>query len=310
MKKIRIKAFAKINLSLDVIAKREDGYHEVEMVLQSISLHDELLFMPSRVLSLETKEQRLPTDDRNLIIKTAKKLIEFSGFQDGARIILKKKIPVGAGLGGGSADAAATLVGLNRLWGLNLPLSTLERLGVSVGADVPFCLTGGTALAKGIGEILNTLPTPPSERIFLTKPPFSVSTALVYKKLSLEQEDWHPEIKSIISIIQRGELLPITHFWGNMLEKVTLKLYPEIKEVMEWLGASGFSVRMTGSGPTLFMFIPETCGCFNEVKTRLRKIGWWTYEGSLVGKGLELREEKGSKGGVENGKNTIGSDQT
>ncbi len=288
MRKIKIKAFAKINLALDVIGKREDGYHEVEIIMQSINLHDKLILFPAPVLSLETKNRRLPIDDRNLIIKAAKKIREFTGTQSGARIILNKNIPVGAGLGGGSADAAAALVGLNKLWSLNLSLSTLEKLAVSVGADVPFCLTGGTVLAKGIGEKLTILPSLPAEPIFLTKPPFTVSTAMVYKNLSLSSIDRHPDIKSILSIINTGEIYSINDYWGNVLEKATFKLFPEVKEVMQWLSEKGFPVRMTGSGPTLFMFRSSGNSNFKEIKFKLRELGWWTYEGALEGRGLEV----------------------
>jgi 4-diphosphocytidyl-2-C-methyl-D-erythritol kinase len=286
MGKIRVKAYAKINLSLDVLRKREDGYHEVEMVMQSISLHDELYFFPARILSLTTNERRLPTDGRNLIIRAAEKLIEYTGRRKGARIILHKSIPVGAGLGGGSADAAAALVGLNRLWDLNLPTSTLVKLAATLGADIPFFFTGGTVLARGIGERLTPLPPLPPVPVLLAKPPFTVSTALVYKKLNLTPEDQHPEMEKIVSLLKQGELLPITKYWGNLLEQVTLRLYPEVKEVMDWLRDLGFPVRMTGSGPTLYLFLPAPDQSFTAIDAQLRARGWWTYEGFFVDKGL------------------------
>ncbi|NLW56255.1 MAG: 4-(cytidine 5'-diphospho)-2-C-methyl-D-erythritol kinase [Firmicutes bacterium] len=290
MEKIRVKAYAKINLALDVLGKREDGYHELEMVMQSISLHDELYFFPARILSLKTNERRLPTDGRNLIIRAAEKLIEYTGRRKGARIILHKNIPVGAGLGGGSADAAAALVGLNRLWDLNLPITTLSKLAATLGADVPFFLTGGTVLARGIGERLTPLPPLSSRSVFLAKPPFTVSTALVYKKLDLTPEDRHPEMEKVLSILEQGEFLPITKYWGNILEKVTLRLYPEIQEVMDWLTGLGFPVRMTGSGPTLFLFRPTPDRCFTAIDAKLRDRGWWTYEGTFVDKGLVIAD--------------------
>ena len=288
MGKISVKAFAKVNLSLDVLGKREDGYHEVEMVMQSISLHDELHFFPSRILSLTTNERRLPTDGRNLIIRAAEKLIEYTGRRKGARIVLHKSIPVGAGLGGGSADAAATLVGLNRFWDLNLPTTTLVKIAATLGADVPFFLTGGTVLARGIGEQLTPLPPLPPVPVLLTKPPFTVSTAMVYKKLDLGPGDQHPETDQIVSLLKEGELLSITKYWGNLLEKVTLRLYPEVKEVMDWLAGLGFPVRMTGSGPTLYLFLPAPGRNFTTINAQLRERGWWTYEGSFVDKGLVL----------------------
>ena len=291
MSKVKIKAFAKVNLVLDVIGRRPDGYHEVEMILQSIDLHDELVFIPASTVSLEIKGQRLPVDNRNIIIRAAKKLLTHSGRAQGARVILHKRIPVGAGLGGGSADAAATLVGLNRLWGLGYAQSDLEEIGAALGADVPFCLRGGTVLATGIGERLTDLPPLPSLPVFLAKPPFNVSTAQIYKNLSLTADDDHPEVRRIATLIQQGEYQAIPRYWGNRLEEVTLKLYPELKTVMDWLINMGLPVRMSGSGPTLFVFGADwTPRSRAKVTATLQRKGWWTYNGLLKASGLEVSE--------------------
>ena len=292
MGKVKIKAFAKVNLVLDVIGRRPDGYHEVEMVLQSIDLHDELVFIPASTLSLESEGQRLPVDDRNIIIRTAKKLLAHAGLATGARILLQKRIPVGAGLGGGSADAAATLVGLNHLWGLGFARSDLEKIGATLGADIPFCLRGGTVLATGIGERLTDLPPLPPLPIFLAKPPFNVSTAQIYKNLSLAAADYHPEVERITTLIRRGDYRAIPRYWGNRLEEVTFRLYPELKGVMNWLINLGLPVRMSGSGPTLFVFGTEwTRRKQVQVTTTLRRKGWWTYNGLLKASGLEVNEQ-------------------
>jgi 4-diphosphocytidyl-2-C-methyl-D-erythritol kinase len=289
MDKVKIKAFAKVNLVLDVIGRRPDGYHEVEMILQSIDLHDELELIPASTVSLAIKGQRLPVDDRNIIVRTVKKLLAHAGLASGVRILLRKSIPVGAGLGGGSADAAATLVGLNRLWGLGLSQPELERIGATLGADIPFCLRGGTVLATGIGEKLTDLPSLPSLPVFLAKPPFNVSTAQIYKNLSLTAADHHPEVKRIATLIQQGDYQAIPRYWGNRLEEVTLELYPELKTVMDWLLNMGLPVRMSGSGPTLFVFGADWAPKRQaQVAATLRRKGWWTYNGFLKATGLEV----------------------
>lgn len=291
MRKVKIKAFAKVNLVLDVIGRRPDGYHEVEMILQSIDLHDDLVFIPASTVTLEIKGERLPVDDRNIIVRAANKLLAQAGLNAGARILLQKRIPVGAGLGGGSADAAATLVGLNRLWGLGLSRLELEKIGATLGADVPFCLRGGTVLATGIGEQLTDLPPLPSLPVFLAKPPFNVSTAHIYRNLVLTAADRHPEVQRIATLIREGDYQAIPRYWGNRLEEVTLNLYPALKEVMDWLRNKGLPVRMSGSGPTLFVFgadwAPESQA---QVVADLRRKGWWTYNGCLTTAGLEVDE--------------------
>lgn len=311
---LKAKAYAKINLSLDVVGKRDDGYHEVEMVMQSVNLCDEISFLPSSEVSLVVSDPLLPTDGRNLILKTAMLFRERCRVKSGVRIFLKKMIPVGAGLGGGSADAAATLLALNRLWDVNLPLHTLKELAVRIGADVSFCLTGGTALARGIGEKLTLLPPLPPVRVLLAKPPFSVSTPEVYRSLCLSPADRHPDTRRVVELITKGDIWSVTNWWGNLLEKVTLKRYPEVAETMKYLAGYGFPVRMSGSGPTIFALIPdpEDKNYINQnnlsvIKRRLTEKDWWSYEGRFACEGVEIlslgkRDEYGEK--------TIGPNQT
>ena len=293
MRTLKIKAFAKVNLVLDVIGRRPDGYHEVKMILQSVDLHDDLVLTPAPAVSLEIKGGRLPVDDRNIIVRAAKKLLAQAGLSAGARILLQKRIPVGAGLGGGSADAAATLVGLNHLRGLGFSRTDLEQIGATLGADVPFCLRGGTVLATGIGEQLTDLPPLPSLPVFLAKPPFKVRTAQIYKNLVLTAVDRHPEVQTIVVLIRQGEYQAIPRYWGNRLEEVTFNLYPELKAVMDWLCRRGLPVRMSGSGPTLFVFGADwTPGSRAQIAADLRRKGWWTYDGFCKASGLEVEEWK------------------
>ena len=288
MKRIKVKAYAKINLVLDVIGRRPDGYHEVETILQSVDLYDELRFAPASTIHMETRGCRLPRDDRNIVLKAAKKLLAYAGIKAGVRIWLDKRIPVGAGLGGGSADAAATLVGLNQLWGLNLPRVELEKIAVTLGADVPFCLRGGTVLATGIGEQLTDLPPLPSLPVFLAKPPFKVSTAKIYNNLALAAVERHPNVQLVATLIKQEGMVP-PKFLGNLLEEVTLRLYPELKEAMVWFTNRGLPVRMSGSGPTLFLLdVNEPEHRWAEVEAELRNRCWWTYHGSLQAYSLEV----------------------
>lgn len=300
---IKIKAFAKINLSLDIVGKRSDGYHEVKMIMQSINLHDSLTFTQSSEILLHTSESFLPTNDHNLVIKAAKLLKKYTGVKPGVNIYLQKSIPVGAGLGGGSADAAATLVALNQFWGVHLSVAALRRLAVTIGADVPFCLTGGTALAEGIGEKLTPLPALPKVRFILAKPPFSVKTKEAYEKYDTLLVTRHPEIGKIVKLIESGDFWQIPNYWGNVLEDVTLKLHPVLKAYLSELGSFGLPVRMTGSGPTIFALIPEglpgeDLSGLDKLKRKLAKDDWWVYEGCFHGEGnqfLEKGEEDGEK---------------
>ncbi|HEY8343822.1 MAG TPA: 4-(cytidine 5'-diphospho)-2-C-methyl-D-erythritol kinase [Bacillota bacterium] len=305
-RRIKAKAFAKINLSLDIVGKRSDGYHEVKMIMQSITLHDFLTFTPAPTLSLHTSESYLPVNDQNLIIKAAKLLKQYAGIKSGAEIYLQKNIPVGAGLGGGSADAAATLMALNQLWGLHLDTTDLRKLAVSIGADVPFCITGGTVLAGGIGEKLTPLPALPKVRLLLAKPPFSVKTKEVYGKYDTLSIISHPQIMKVVDCIKSGKFWEITNYWGNVLEEVTLQLHPTLKIHMHEFACFGLPVRMTGSGPTIFALLPEGFTELDELKKKLNKDNWWVYESDFHQEGNQLLVEEGG----EHGEKAITSHKT
>lgn len=301
---ISAKAYAKINLSLDVIGKRDDGYHEVEMIMQSVSIYDELTFFPSPVTSLTTSDPLLPIDEKNLVLKAVRVFKEYTGITDEVRIFLQKRIPVGAGLGGGSADAAATLHALNRLWEAKLSPEELRRLAVSIGADVSFGLIGGTALARGIGEEITRLPPLPPVRVLLAKPPFSVDTGFVYQSLIITSETRHPKTKDLIRTISKGDIWKGVSFWGNLLEDVTLKRHPEVGRIIERLKEEGLPARMSGSGPTVFALLPEGKD-ISKLRKALAPEGWWWREGRFVQEGIEIRQ---IKEGEWNGKKAIDPD--
>ena len=252
---MRLQAFAKINLGLDVLGKREDGYHEVRMIMQTIRMYDQLDMRKSVEpgIHLTTNKKYIPVDENNLVWRAAKLMMDTCGIIEGVSIHLHKVIPVAAGMAGGSSDAAATLVGMNRLFHCGLSKEKLMELGVQIGADVPYCVLRGTALAEGIGEKLTVLPPMPDCWILIGKPGISVSTKYVYTTLDLNTNTVHPDIDGMKKALEDGNLYGITERMGNVLQDVTIPDYLEverIKEQMKTLGA--VNAMMSGSGPTVF----------------------------------------------------------
>lgn len=252
---MRLQAFAKINLGLDVLGKREDGYHEVRMIMQTIRMYDQLDMRKSVEpgIHLTTNKKYIPVDENNLVWRAAKLMMDTCGIIEGVSIHLHKVIPVAAGMAGGSSDAAATLVGMNRLFHCGLSKEKLMELGVQIGADVPYCVLRGTALAEGIGEKLTVLPPMPDCWILIGKPGISVSTKYVYTTLDLNTDTVHPDIDGMKKALEDGNLYGITERMGNVLQDVTIPAYLEverIKEQMKTLGA--VNAMMSGSGPTVF----------------------------------------------------------
>ncbi|HWL25011.1 MAG TPA: 4-(cytidine 5'-diphospho)-2-C-methyl-D-erythritol kinase [Ureibacillus sp.] len=261
-----VKAPAKINLTLDVLYKRPDQYHEVEMIMTTVDLADRvgLEIRNDGLIKIASSNSIVPDDERNLAYQAAKLLKDTYGVKMGVSITIDKEIPVAAGLAGGSSDAAATLRGLNRLWQLNLSLDTLAELGAKIGSDVSFCVYGGTALATGRGEKIQQIPAPPTCWVVLAKPKIGVSTASVYGGLNLSEVE-HPNTKQMIKAIENNNYDLMCNSLGNVLESVTFKLHPEvvmIKEQMKKFGVDG--VLMSGSGPTVFGLI--------DSETRLSRI--------------------------------------
>lgn len=255
--KLLVKAPAKINLSLDVLYKRDDGYHEVEMIMTTIDLADriELTLLQEDEIRISSQNRFVPDDQRNLAFQAAKLLKDRYQVKQGVVIGIEKTIPVAAGLAGGSSDAAATLRGLNKLWNLGLTMDQLAEIGSEIGSDVSFCVYGGTALAKGRGEKITELPPPPTCWVVLAKPFIGVSTADVYRRLELHNVK-HPNTNEMISAIEQGSFKGVCDNIGNVLEDVTLKLYPEVAQIKDQMIRFGAdAVLMSGSGPTVFALV-------------------------------------------------------
>lgn len=252
--KITVPAYAKINWSLAITGCRPDGYHDLDMLMQTIALGDELSFENARWLSLNVNGQHLPVDSRNLVIRAANMLNETFGMRMGARISLKKNIPSRAGLGGGSADCAATLHALNRLWGLNLPLHTLEQIGLKLGADVPFCLNYGLFRAQGVGEILTPCPGVPEYSLVLNTPGGGLSTPAVFRTWNETGASCAPiDNAALAQALARGDLHAADLLSRNDLEAPAVRLMPEIQTLMDSYRSLGADfVRMSGSGSTVF----------------------------------------------------------
>lgn len=252
---LKLKALAKINLGLDVLGKRENGYHDVRMVMQTIYLYDNVTIQKTEQpgIELETNLFYLPADENNIAYKAAKLLMEEFQIKSGVKITLDKHIPVAAGLAGGSSNAAAVLVGMNRLFHLGLTEQELMERGVKLGADVPYCVMRGTALAEGIGEVLSPLPPLPKCYILIAKPTISVSTKMVYEKLDSHEIEEHPDIDGILAGLETEDLKKVADSMGNVLERVTIEQYPIIEEIKETMKEQGaLNAMMSGSGPTVF----------------------------------------------------------
>lgn len=250
-----MKALAKINLGLDVVRKREDGYHEVRMIMQTISLYDKIFIKKTKNtgIKVSTNLYYLPNNENNLVYKAAKLLIDEFEIKNGVSMKLEKYIPVAAGMAGGSADAAAVLIGMNKLFGLGLSRKQLMDRGVSIGADVPYCIMRGTALAEGIGERLTKLKPLPKCYILIAKPGISVSTKFVYGNLKADEIEKHPDIDGIIEAIDNADILSVAERLGNVLEDVTIREYPVIDELKQFMKDRGaLNSLMSGSGPTVF----------------------------------------------------------
>ena len=256
MKEIKLKAKAKINLGLDVLRKREDGYHEVRMIMQTIPLYDKLTIRTAEddaQIRVQTNLHFLPVGEDNLVYKAAKLLMDEFQIKQGLEIELVKYIPVAAGMAGGSSDAAATLVGVNKLFELGLSMEELMARGVKIGADVPFCVMRGTALAEGIGEKLTPLPPMPKCHILIAKPGILVSTKFVYGNLRANELKEHPDIDGQIRALKCGDLSELARLMGNVLETVTIPEYPVIRRIKDTMKEYGaLNAMMSGSGPTVF----------------------------------------------------------
>lgn len=253
MNKVILKARAKVNLSLDVIGIREDGYHEMKMINHSIDLNDVLTFEScDEGIILTSNENSIPLDERNLVIKVAQKLHREFNVEQGVKIHLEKRIPAQAGLAGGSSDAAATLKGLNTLWQLGLSQAELLAIGVTIGADIPYCLVGGTALVEGIGEKITPLKDLKQMAVLVVKPDIDIATPWAFKKLDGAAIAKHPEISVIIELLEQGNYAGLKAKLGNVFEDIAFVEYPEIVAIKnEMLAQGALAAIMTGSGSTI-----------------------------------------------------------
>lgn len=255
MEQMQLRAMAKINLGLDVIRKREDGYHEVRMVMQTIRMFDCLIMTRTEKegIELESNLKFLPLNESNLAYKAADLMMQRKKEKGGVHIYLQKRIPVSAGMAGGSADAAAALFGMNRMFHMGCSAKELRKIGLTLGADVPYCLMRGTALAEGIGEKLTPVAPCPECAVLIAKPAISVSTRFVYENLHAEQITDHPDINGLIRAIERGSLDEMIPCMGNVLERVSIPAYPIIGEIKDKMMKCGARISMmSGSGPTVF----------------------------------------------------------
>ena len=255
MNRIELNAYAKVNLGLDVLRRREDGYHELRMIMQTVDLYDTLTLEKTTEMGIvmTCNIEGLPCDERNLVYKSAKLMFEEYKLPGGIRIHLEKRIPMAAGMAGGSTDAAAVFNGINELYNLGLAKKRLCELGVRIGADVPYCIVGGTALSEGIGEVLTMLPDVPDCVVLIAKPDFDVSTKYVFENLHANSLTYHPDIDAMAEAIRAGDLQGVVKVMDNVLETVTEAKYTEItniKNVMKEHGA--MRAMMSGSGPTVF----------------------------------------------------------
>ena len=252
---MRLRAFAKINLGLDILRKREDGYHEVRMIMQTIQMYDvlEMKKVKKPGISLSVNYPYIPSDERNLVYKAAKLLMDEFQVKEGVDIRLEKFIPVAAGMAGGSSDAAAAMVGMNHLFKLGLSEKDLMDRAVNIGADVPYCIMRGTALAEGIGEKLTRIAQVPDCYVLIGKPGIGVSTKTAYESLQLDKIQSHPDIDGMIRDIENGNLLAMTDKMGNVFESEIIGKYPVIGEIKDLMEANGaLKAMMSGSGPTVF----------------------------------------------------------
>lgn len=257
MKFIKVRAHGKINLGLDVVRKREDGYHEVKMIMQTVGIYDGIDIMrkggKSREIEIETNLRYLPTNEGNLAYRAANMLMEEFDINEKLYMRIRKMIPVAAGMAGGSADCAAVLRGINTMYSLGLSTEELQKRAVKLGADIPYCVMEGTALSQGIGEILTPLPPMPSCSIILVKPYVNVSTKMVYGNLRASELTYHPDIDGMVEAIKKGDLYGITSRMGNVLETVTEVEVPIISQIKkEMIEQGAVNALMSGSGSTVF----------------------------------------------------------
>ena len=255
MDKLQLKAYGKINLGLDVIRKRPDGYHDLDMIMQMVDVYDDVIIEKKAGEEIVVKADAavLSNGKDNLAYMAAKMLFDEFGIKSGVEITIHKRIPIAGGMAGGSSDCATTLIGINEMFNLGLSKQQLMERGVKLGADVPYCVLGGTAIARGIGEVLTPLPTPPQCHVIIAKPPISVSTAYVYGHIRPDEITKRPDIEQMTLAIKEQDLNKLSDLLYNVMEEVTVSEYPVIEKLKSFMLENGaLNSIMSGSGPTVF----------------------------------------------------------
>ena len=252
-------SYAKINLTLDVLSKRPDGYHNVEMIMQTVSLYDLILVdKTEKNISISTNLKYLPVNEKNIAYKAALEFFKYTCITGGCKIMIHKNIPVAAGLAGGSGNAAAVLCSLDKLYNTNLSSDELMDIASKLGADVPYCIMGGTALATGIGEILTPLPSIPKCNILMVKPPISVSTSAIYEAIDTAEIDKRPNTNAMIDALAQKDLISVAQNLSNVMGNVTETMHPIVKGIRRKMLMNGaLGAVMSGSGPTVFGIFPD-----------------------------------------------------
>lgn len=274
---MKIKAYGKINLALDVVGKREDGYHLLRMIMQTVNIYDELTFKQgAKGIRITTNKGSVPADESNLVYKAVKLFSDTYGIEVGLDIHIEKNIPVAAGMAGGSADAAAALRAMRELYKSDVTDKELMDLGVKIGADVPYCVIGGTALCEGIGELITPLSTFRNRLVVIVKPKFDVSTVDTYKKFRLDEVTEHPNVDALMYAMSKGDLRFVAQNMGNLLELVTVKEHKEIDEIKSFMVSCGaLGSMMSGSGPTvfgLFENVEAAISCVEKLKEKYDEV--------------------------------------
>lgn len=273
MDKLELKAYGKINLGLDVIRKRADGYHDLDMIMQMVDVYDDVILTKKEGNDIVVKTDTLvlPNGRENLAYMAAKTLMDAFGIKQGLEIRINKRIPIAGGMAGGSSDCATTLMGVNQMFDLGLGKEELMERGVKLGADVPYCILGGTAIARGIGEVLTPLPSPPQCHVVIAKPPVSVSTAFVYGQIRPEEITKRPDIEGMAAAVKGQDLYQMADLLYNVMEEVTVPRYPVIQEIKDIMLEEGaLNSIMSGSGPTVFGLYDDETKAEETVK-RLRE---------------------------------------
>ena len=279
MENIELKAYAKINLAIDLLGKRPDNYNEVKMIMQTINIFDKIYIEKvEKGIVLESDTPNIPNDDRNIAYKAANYVLNQYDIDSGVKIKIEKNIPISAGLAGGSTDAAAVIKGMNKLFGLNLDNNTLLKLGEKMGADVPYCMLKNTALATGIGEKITKLPNIGSIDVVLIKPRVGVSTASVYKNFDYSLPKKRPDFDILINAITNRDINTLAHNMVNVLETVTQTKNPVIKDIKEQLVSNGaIGAMMSGSGPTVFALFKDNHSAKNAYEVMKNKNSYYCY---------------------------------